>query len=152
MTQRSVRPQIKRLTEEDARKALSFGILRLTMQNGLSRVALEAGCDEKTIRNARDCKSTLRLDNVLNLLTIDPTALDELFGQFGMRLVPAAPEAANDLHTAAGLLDGATELIRAMEDGIREASETCRVADKLRPHLPAAIAICREADQIRGAL
>ncbi|MET0439181.1 MAG: hypothetical protein ABW043_16980 [Devosia sp.] len=152
MTHRNkVRPPVRRLTEEDARKGLSFGLLRLTSDHGPSRVGLEAGCDEKTIRNARDQKSTLRIDLALNLLALDPTALDELLGSIGFKLVPVSAAAANDLHTAAGLLDGASELIRAQEDGIRDPSETMRVAEKLRPHLPAAIAIVREADELRGA-
>lgn len=147
----NVRPSGKRLTEEDARKALSFGLLRLTSNHGPSRVGLEAGCDEKTIRNARDQKSTLRLDLALNLLALDHTALDELLSKYGFRLTRTSSDAANDLHTAAGLLDGASELIRAQDDGFRDPAETCRVADKLRPHLPAAIAIIQEADLIRGA-
>lgn len=152
MTQRSnVRPSVKRLTEEDARKLLSFGLLRLTAEHGPSRVGLEAGCDEKTIRNARDQKSTLRLDLALNLLTLDPTAMDELLASFGLRLCPLRANAANDLHTAAGLLDGATELVRSYEDGERNREETFRIAEKLRPHLAAAIAIVREADEMRGA-
>lgn len=147
----NVRPSVKRITEQDARQNLSFGLLRLTAKHGPSRVGLEAGCDEKTIRNARDQKSTLRLDLALNLLSLDPTALDELLAASGFRLIPMHAAAANDLHTAAGLLDGASEMIRAHEDGIREPQETMRIADKLRPHLPAAIAIVREADEMRGA-
>jgi hypothetical protein len=151
MTQRSkVLPSGKRLTEEDARRALSFGLLRLTSEHGPSRVGLEAGCDEKTIRNARDQKSTLRLDLALNLLALEPTALDELFAAIGFRLAPLHSSSANDLHTAAGLLDGASEMIRAHEDGDRSRAETIRIADKLRPHLPAALAIVREADEMRG--
>jgi hypothetical protein len=152
MTQCStVRPLKQRLTEEDARKHLSFGLLRLTSEHGPSRVGLEAGCDEKTVRNARDQKSTLRLDLALNLLTLDPTALDELLAAYGFRLAPLHALAANDLHTAAGLLDGASEIIKAQDDGIRDRHETLLIADKLRPHLPAALAIVREADALRGA-
>lgn len=151
MQRSNVRPSARRLTEEDARKKLAAGLLRLTSQHGPSRVGLEAGCDEKTIRNARDQKSTLRLDLALNLLTLDATALDELFAECGFKLCLIRAEAANDLHTAAGLLEGATELVRAHEDGNRSRAETFRIADKLRPHLPAAIAIVREADELRGA-
>lgn len=147
----TVRPSSHRLTEEDARKLLSFGLLRLTTQHGPSRVGLEAGCDEKTVRNARDQKSTLRLDLALNLLALDPTALDELLAGLGFKVCPIHSEAANDLTTAAGLLDGATELVRSYEDGVRNRDETLRVAAKLRPHLPAAIALVREADELRGA-
>ena len=152
MQQRStVRPTSKRLTEEDARKHLSFGLLRVTASHGPSRAGLEAGCDEKTIRNARDQKSSLGLHLALNLLSLDHTALDELLAAYGFRLTPITMQGANDLHTAAGLLDGASELIKAQEDGIRDRAETLRVADKLRPHMHAAAAIIREADEMRGA-
>ena len=146
-----VRPSGHRLTEEDAREKLSFGLLRLTSAHGPSRVGLEAGCDEKTIRNARDQKSTLRLDLALNLLALDHTALDELLAAMGYKVIPLHTNAANDLHTAAGLLDGASELVRAYEDGIREPHETHAVAEKLRPHMPAAMAIIRESDRLKGA-
>jgi hypothetical protein len=153
MMQRNiVRPSSARLTEEETRQRLSFGLLRLTSAHGPSKVGLEAGCDEKTIRNARDQKSTLRLDLALNLLSLDHTALDELLAEHGFRLTPLHPNAANDLHTAAGLLDGASELIKAQDDGVREPHETHRIADKLRPHLPAALAIVRESDEMKGAV
>lgn len=87
---------------------------------------------------------------IFNSLLADPSALDEILTEYGFRLIPASPEAANDLHTAAGLLDGASELIRAQDDGHRDHVETLKVADKLRPYLPAAIAIVEEADAIRG--
>lgn len=146
----SVRPPVGRLTEEEARQSLASGLLRLCSANGPSRVGLEAGCDEKTIRNARDQKSTLRLDLAFNLLALDPTALNELAGRYGFKLTPITAQYANDLHTAAGLLDGASELIKAQEDGVRDNTETCRVADILRPHLPAAVAIVQQADQLRA--
>jgi hypothetical protein len=151
MMQRSkVRPPKSRLTEEECRQALASALLRLTAEHGPSRVGLEAGCDEKTIRNARDQKSTLRLDLAFNLLAIDPTALNDIALRYGFKLTPVTAEGANDLHTAAGLLDGASELIRAQDDGIRDDSETCRIADKLRPHLPAAVAIVAQADALKA--
>lgn len=145
-----VRPSSKRLTEEDARAKLSFGLLRVTSVHGPSRAGLDAGCDEKTIRNARDQKHTLRIDLAFNLLTLDPTVLDELLASYGYKLTPLHANAANDLHTAAGLLDGATEIVRSQEDGVRDRNETLRIADKLRPHLPAVLAIVSEADAIKG--
>lgn len=152
MTHRSapVRPSPQRLTEQEARQSLASSLLRLTSALGPTRVGLEAGCDEKTIRKARDQQSTLRIDLAFNLLTIDPTALNELAGRYGFKLVPITAQGANDLHTAAGLLDGASELIKSQEDGHRNDRETCRVADILRPHLPAAVAIVQQADQLRA--
>src|SRR3546814_7213639 len=53
-----------------------------------TRVAGSVGCDEKTIRNARDEKSTLRLDFAYNLLALDGRALDPILNHYGRRSVP----------------------------------------------------------------
>jgi hypothetical protein len=90
-----VRPRSKRLTDADARHLLADGLLRSCHQHGPSRVALETGCDEKTIRRARDEESTLNLACSWNLLDIDPHALDALAAAKGVMLVPligAAPD------------------------------------------------------------
>src|SRR3546814_8605667 len=77
MTSRSnVRPPIVPLTEYDARELLSKPLVDLCAEHGPTRVAGSVGCDEKTIRNARDEKSTLRLDFASNLLALDGRALD----------------------------------------------------------------------------
>src|SRR3546814_7925958 len=56
--------------------------------HGPTRVAGSVGCDEKTIRNARDEKSTLRLDFASNLLALDGRALDPILNHYGRRSVP----------------------------------------------------------------
>src|SRR3546814_1301758 len=53
-----------------------------------TRVAGSVGCDEKTIRNARDEKSTLRLDFASNLLALDGRALEPILNHYGRRTVP----------------------------------------------------------------
>jgi len=83
-----VRPNSRKLTDSDARHLLADGLLRTCHQHGPSRVALETGCDEKTIRRARDEESTLGLACVLNLLDIDQHALDALLAAKGVMLVP----------------------------------------------------------------
>lgn len=125
---------------------------------GLARVAANIGKGTLADRMGRTVRS---LENILaggstsakamcDALLADCTALDEVLREYGFKLVPLTAEAANDLNTAAGLLDGATELVRSQNDGVRDHAETLRVADKLRPHLPAALAIINEADKIRG--
>lgn len=90
MTDRNVRPNTRKLTDADARHLLADGLIRTCHTHGPSRVALEAGCDEKTIRRARDEESTLSLHSALNLLDIDAHALDALMAAKGMMLVPTA--------------------------------------------------------------
>lgn len=88
MADKQVRPNNHRLTDEDARHLLADGLLRSCHRHGPSRVALETGCDEKTIRRARDEESTLGLACTFNLLDIDPHALDALVAAKGMILLP----------------------------------------------------------------
>lgn len=96
-----VRPNPRRLTDADARHLLAEGLIRTCHQHGPSRVALETGCDEKTIRRARDEESTLGLACAMNLLGIDEHALDALLAAKGFMLVPLVPQA-GDIIPAAG--------------------------------------------------
>ena len=88
MTDKHVRPNSRPLTDADARHLLADGLLRSCHQHGPSRVALVTGCDEKTIRRARDEESTLGLACTWNLLDIDSHALDALAASKGVMLVP----------------------------------------------------------------
>src|SRR3546814_12452267 len=89
MTSRSnVRPPIVPLTEYDARELLSKPLVDLCAEHGPTRVAGSVGCDAKTIRNARDEKSKLRLAFAFNLLALDGRALstgERRVGQEGVR-------------------------------------------------------------------
>lgn len=102
MVDQRVRPNSQRLTDMDARHLLADGLIRACHGKGPSRVALAAGCDEKTIRLARDEESTLGLSYALNLLDIDPHALDALAAAKGFILVPMMQANAADIIPAAG--------------------------------------------------
>ena len=97
----NVRPSVRRLTDADARHLLADGLLRACHVHGPSRVALETGCDEKTIRRARDEESTLNLACTFNLLDIDPHALDALAAAKGVMIVPLMKQAP-DIVASAG--------------------------------------------------
>lgn len=152
MSARKVLPITRRLTEDDARTLLGLGVSRLLKAHTASRVALEAGCDEKTVRNARAADTSLKLHTALNLLSLDPTALDELLAAYGFRLAPLTANAANDLHTISALAETASELARANADGVRDHSETLAVAELVRPLLPGLSNIVAEADRLRGGV
>lgn len=86
----TVRPPVALLTEDDARELLAKPLRALCQDHGPTRVAKAlGGIDEKTVRNARDEKSTLCLDTAANLLSLDPYALDGFLAHFGRRSVPA---------------------------------------------------------------
>lgn len=101
MDNNQVRPTSRPLTDADARHLLADGLLRTCHQHGPSRVALATGCDEKTIRRARDEESTLGLACAWNLLDVDPHALDALAAAKGVMLVPLIVDAP-DVVVAAG--------------------------------------------------
>ncbi len=102
MADNHVCPPSQRLTDTDARHLLADGLIRACHVSGPAKVALAAGCDEKTIRRSRDEESTLRLDYVLNVLDADPHALDALLAAKGFMLVPMMQVNAADIIPAAG--------------------------------------------------
>jgi len=99
--EKQIRPNSRALTDADARHLLADGLLRTCHQNGPSRVALAIGCDEKTVRRARDEESTLNLACSWNLLDIDEHALDALAASKGVMLVPLM-SGAQDIISSAG--------------------------------------------------
>lgn len=101
MSSNRVRPFGRRLTDADARHLLADGLLRTCHKLGPSRVGIEVGCDEKTIRRARDEHSTLHLHCVINLLDVDSHALDALLGAKGYMLAPLIASG-DDIIPAAG--------------------------------------------------
>src|SRR4051812_38410104 len=88
MSDHQVRPPVHRLTDEDARQLLAKGLVPLCHAKGPSRVGLEIGCDEKTVRRARDMESTLGLACFINLLAYDPMAVAALLAEVGFKLQP----------------------------------------------------------------
>jgi len=106
--------------------------------------------DTKLIDRAVTGANLPSAHTVFNSLIADPTALDEVLAEYGYRLCPNTADAANDLMTLSGLCETAAELSEALRDGKRIHPETLRVADKLRPHMPALAALLREADELRA--
>lgn len=119
-------PNIPKLTDVDARHLLSDGIIRAcgklnTIGGGTlgpSRVGMAIGCDEKTVRRARDQESTLGLACAVNLLDVDPSALDALLAAKGYILVPLPSEYAEDAIAATSQV--ITDLAKARATGCPE--------------------------------
>lgn len=108
-TRANVRPNVWRLTDADARHLLADGIIRtcaLTGPNGAalgpSRVGLEIGCDEKTVRRARDEESTLGIACAFNLLDVNERALDTIANAKGFAIVRLASTDGPDIVMASG--------------------------------------------------
>lgn len=76
------------LTEDEYRDKLSKGIGAIVQELGPTKVGGRIGCNEKTVRNARDKATFLDAYLCWNFLLADPHALDPLAAHFNMRLVP----------------------------------------------------------------
>lgn len=103
-----------------------------------------------TIENALAGKHLPEALTLLNSVTVDPTALDEVLRELGFCLVPLQTHAANDLATAAGVVSAMGDMISRLADGIRCHNDTLAVAALLRPHMPALEGIITEADRLRA--
>lgn len=130
---------------------LSAGWARIAAKHGKGKLADGIEATEKTVENAMAGRTLPEFHTALNSLTVDPTALDELFAAMGLRVCPLHAEAANDLQTAAGVVTAMGELIARLADGNRDHNDTLAIAALLRPHMPAMTSILREADALRGA-
>jgi hypothetical protein len=145
-----VRPPVEALTEADARHLLAAGLLKPTHEHGPTRVALKLGCDEKTVRKARDKDTTLRLDYAWNTLLACPHALNPLAAHFGFRLAPLEPEAIADLSLPTIVMRFQLELSLALEDGRLDSVELA----KMKPAIDALEAVIddlRERMKVRAA-
>lgn len=90
MPQRTtVLPSVTPLTVEDARELLAPSLIKVCGEHGPTRVGVAiGGADEKTVRDARDEKSSLSLHYAANLLRLDGTAFDPFLACVGRRSVP----------------------------------------------------------------
>jgi hypothetical protein len=117
MVSRQVRPCAPPLTEEDAREILAGPLRRACSDHGPIRVGKALGCDEKTVRNARDERSTLRLDLAANLLPLDPLAFEGFLARVGRRSVPIGATCDTDDRAKEGsVLKAALALSLALAD------------------------------------
>jgi len=130
---------------------LSAGWARVIAKVGKGAFADAVEVTENTVGNALAQRAVPELHTALNSLSIDPTALDELFAAYGVRIVPLHNGAANDLVTAAGVIQAMGELVEAHADGRRDHNETLAIAALIRPHMAALSSIVHEADALRGA-
>jgi hypothetical protein len=114
----TVRPPAMALTDFDARELLAKPLLALCSEHGPTRVGKAIGCDEKTVRKARDEQSTLSLDSALNLLLLDGTAFDAILDRLaGRRSVPIGALCdTDDRATESSVLKAALALSIALSD------------------------------------
>lgn len=133
MLNRLVCPHEALLTEEDYRRLVGPAIRRMTVDEPLGRVALAVGCDEKTLQQAREERASLSGSKLLNLLAVDPAALDGLLQHFGLKAVPLDPADRCDATMLAEVAALTSEAATAMADGRIDHIERGRIVKKARP-------------------
>ena len=139
------------LSKDKFQQRLAKAWGRVCRQIGKGEMARGMGLgDTKTIDRALGASNLPEAHTIFNSLMADETALDEVLAEYGFRLARIEAAAGLDLITLSGLCETAAELSEALKDGNRVHPETLKVADTLRPHMPALIAFLREADDLRG--
>lgn len=132
MTGVHVLPNGNRLTEADYRQLVAAGVRRCSAAEGAARFAVEVGCDEKTMRAARDGKSSLVGSTLFNMLLVNPTVLDELAAHFGLRLMPLEAVDNGDARLLADIAGLGATVATALADGRIDHIEEQAIADQAR--------------------
>ena len=141
-------PNDKKITDAEYRELIAPGVRRASATIGCDRLGLGVGCDGKTLRHARDEKSTLVGATSWNLLTVDPTALNEIAAHFGYQLVPLNATASTRLLADSASLTAT--IAEALADGIIDHREEQAIADKARPVVAELNGLIASADRKRA--
>lgn len=86
-TSPQVCPSRSLLTDNEVRALIAPVLLAWCGEEGQgpSRIALDIGCEEKTVRRARDRETSLKASTIFNMLARDGAALDPILAHFGRR-------------------------------------------------------------------
>lgn len=117
----NVRPPVALLTDNDVRELVSPELIKMCAADGPSRVALDIGCEEKTVRRARDKETSLKASTTFNMLARDTTALDPILAHFGGRFAATAEVTVDVAAVPCNVAEAVPTLIRLFADG--DASE-----------------------------
>lgn len=105
------------LTQEEYRHLIATGMLHPVHELGPTKVGLRIGCNEQTVRDARDKKSTLRGDLSWNMLLVDEHALDAVAAHFGKAIVDKNPAPVDWTQLGIASLELGAEIMRANAKG-----------------------------------
>jgi hypothetical protein len=82
---------------------------------------------------------------------LEHTVLAEWLGKLGFQAIPTSAQITPDMVTASQMSRAVAAFLEILEDGKRSPSETCSLADVLRPLIPRLTAIVHEADGLKVA-
>ena len=118
-TVRDIRSQ--HLSDRLFRKLIGDAMQKMCADDGPSRVAIDIGCEEKTVRRARDKETSLRSNTTFNLLARDTSALDPILAHFGGRFASTREVSIDVAAVPCNVAEAVPTLIRLFADG--DASE-----------------------------
>lgn len=151
MTAGNVRSNSPR-TKQDVSRAVAEAWFRLQREIGKGTLADAIGVSSpKTVENAIAQRSLPEAHFIFNGLCADPTALNEVLALYGFQAVPVRGQVANDMVTITGLSHLVAEWLERLADGLRCHRDTKALANRVRPHLLALIALVEEADGMEQA-
>jgi hypothetical protein len=102
--------------------------------------------DSKTITRVTGMQNLPEAHTIFNSLIADPTALDEVLAEYGLRVCPKHRDAANDMELATDLSTTLTEFLRRIADGKRCHVDTAVLAELFRRLIPQMQTIVDERD------
>jgi hypothetical protein len=129
----NVTPKRSRITDAEYRRFVAQGVRRLAVKDGAARLGLDVGCGERTMRDARDEKSSLSGATLFNLLSVDPSALDELLAHFNLCTRELEPSHSSDAKLNADIAVLSASLAVALADGRIDHREEQDIASRARP-------------------
>lgn len=132
----------------DVSAALVAGWARVINRIGRGRFIDELGATDRNATRWLGEGTLPELHTVLNSLTIDATALDELAALYGMEIRPREAALGNDMAMIACVARLAAQWADVMADGVRDHRETLDLARALRPLMPQFNAILAEAERL----
>jgi hypothetical protein len=95
--------------------------------------------------------TTPKAHTIFNSRAADPSALDELLGAYGVRLVPASAACSSDDNAGLCLLRAATKCIEAEADGAKDHAELFAMEPELRDGAAKIAAMLARIDRLRGS-
>lgn len=147
MGNRTVLPTIEGPDEARFHMLLVQGLARVAAKHGRGKLADAMGRSGRQLDNVFGGAEP-KPKSLFDALKLDPTALDEVIGAYGLRIAPAAHCTEDDMRLAAGISAGLAKLIDANADGVRDHNETLAIAAVIRPHLGALQSIINQADEL----
>lgn len=142
-----VRPAMQEKADVSAALVAGWGRVMMRIKRG--NFIDQMRSNSKTLSRWMSGEHTPELHTALNSLSIDITALNEVFDLYGLEVRPKSATRTNDMEMIAHTCRLAGQWADVMADGVRDHQETLQLADTLGPLIPAFQSILKEAAQIR---